>query len=134
MMFKKDQQPVNDYAPKQRSNGEQLISASDAMVKYCEEVARHLEQMGDEIMKMAEEMVAECRQTAENLRQVGELEKQRTSSFYQRVRDAIASVQNTRRAFDMPHVSTKALPASADAVANALSVEVPVEEQDVEKG
>ncbi len=122
-MFKKTEPSVNvnEYAPKPRNNGEQLVAASDAMVNYCNQVAAHLENMGNEITDMAKELMEECRQTANNLREVGELEKRRTAAFYQRVRDAIASVQTTRKAFDMPYIESKATDETMDAVAKALA-------------
>jgi hypothetical protein len=129
---------VSDFAPRPKNDGEQVIAASEATRKYCNSAGAYLEKVGAELMaaaeevvrdsattaanvrKVAEDVMRECSATAASVRQVGELQSARLTTFFERARDVLRTVEDVRKTIALPLISTEGMDVGSDAVERAI--------------
>src|SRR5262249_36857822 len=86
-------QPVILPAPELGNLGAEAIN------KYAEAMAVHIEQVRDEILNVAKDLAEELTITAANVREIGKLEAERTVQATTRMREAFLGARELRDRF-----------------------------------
>jgi hypothetical protein len=111
---------VEPHPPKPPRRQIEAVHA-EAISKYCTDASQAILAIADEVMAMAESFVSESKALSDNMLKCAELERERTSQFYQNIRDSVRAVTAIRNTFERPYAPSKP---SEDAILEAVQAAV----------
>lgn len=88
---------------------------AEAIERYCEAAAAHVEEVGQELLAVAESFHQECRVLAQGMRDAARIEAERTRSFTGRLRAAALEFRAIRERFAAGEMPAPAERASSEA-------------------